>query len=72
MRGGLRVLDASGQCFLLRAPAGTTWEHCAHLLAPVGVAEDTVSHSLLGWQVCWRWEAGDQGSSRQSQWSSHL
>ena len=29
-----------------------TWEHCAHLLVPVGVAEDSVSHSPQRSQVC--------------------
>ena len=61
-----------------RGPAGgsgqghaATWEHCAHLLAPVGVPEDTLSHCPQRWQVCGRWEAGDQGSRRRSQRSSH-
>ena len=49
-----------------------TWEHCAHLLAPVGAAEDTVSHSPQRWQVCGRWEGGDQGPRWRSQRSSHL
>ena len=49
-----------------------TWEHCAHLLAPVGVMEDTVSHSPQRWQVCERWEAGYQGSRLRSQRASHL
>ena len=40
-----------------------TWEHCVHLLAPGGAAEDTVSHSPQRWQVCGRWEGGDQGPS---------
>ena len=43
-----------------------TSEHCAHLLVPIGVAEDTVSHSPQSWQVCGRWEAKDQGSRRGS------
>ena len=47
------------------------WEHCAHLLAPVGAAEDTVLHSPQRWQVCGRWEGGDQGPRRRSQRSSH-
>ena len=62
----------------LRGPTGcsgqghaATWEHRAHLLAPSGAAEDTVSHSLQRWQVCGRWEAGDQGLRRRSQRSSH-
>ena len=33
-----------------------TWEHCAHLVVPVGAAEDTVSHSPQSRQVCGRWE----------------
>ena len=49
-----------------------TWEHCAHLLAPVGAAEDTVSHSPQRWQVCGRWEGGDQGPRWRNQRSSHL
>ena len=49
-----------------------TWEHCAHLLAPVGAAGDTVSHSPQNRQVCGRWEGGDQGPRRRSQRSSHL
>ena len=49
-----------------------TWEHCAHLLAPVGAAEDTVSHSPQRWQVCGRWEGGDQGPRRRIWRSSHL
>ena len=48
-----------------------TWEHCVHRLVPVGVAEDTVSHSPQRWQVCGRWEVGDQGSRRRSQRWSH-
>ena len=48
-----------------------TWEHCVHLLVPVGVAEDTLSHSPQRWQECGRWEAGDQGLRRRSQSSSH-
>ena len=28
-----------------------TWEHCVHLLVPVGVAEDTVSNSPQRWQA---------------------
>ena len=49
-----------------------TWEHCAHLLAPVGAAEDTVSHSPQSWQVCGRREGGDQGPRRRTQRWSHL
>ena len=63
----------------LYGPAGgsgqghaATWEYCAHLLAPVGAAEDTVSHSPQTRQVSWRWEGGDQGPRWQSQRSSHL
>ena len=50
----------------------STWEHCVHLLAPVGAAEDTVSHYQQRWQVCGRWEGGDQGPRQRSQRSSHL
>ena len=53
----------------LHGPAGrsgqghaATWEARAHLLAPIGAAEDTVSHSLQRWQVCGRWEAGEPGA----------
>ena len=49
-----------------------TWEHCAHLLAPVCAVEDTVSHSPQSRQVCGRWEGGDQGPRWRSQRSSHL
>ena len=49
-----------------------TWEHRSHLLAPVGAAEDTVSHSPQSWQVCGRWEGGNQGPRWRSQRSSHL
>ena len=48
-----------------------TWEHRAHLLAPIGAAEDTASHSPQRWQVCGRWEAGNQWPRRRSQRSSH-
>ena len=44
-----------------------TWEHCAHLLAPVGAAERTVSLSSQSGQVCGRWEGGDQEPRRRSQ-----
>ena len=51
-----------------RGPAGgsgqgqaATWEHCVHLFVLVGMAEDTVLHFPQRWQVCGRWEAGDQG-----------
>ena len=53
----------------LRGPAGgwgqghaAPWEQSAHLLAPIGAAEDTASHSPQRWQVCGRWEAGDRGA----------
>ena len=49
-----------------------TWEHCAHLLAPVGAAEDTVSHSPQSQQVCGSWEGGNQGPRQRGQRSSHL
>ena len=49
-----------------------TWAHRAHLLAPVEVAEDTVSHSPQSRQVCGRCKGGDQGSRWRSQRSSHL
>ena len=49
-----------------------TWEHCAHLLAPVGASEDTVSHSPQRSQVCGRWEGSDLGPRWRSQRSSHL
>ena len=62
----------------LRGPVGrsgqghaATWEHCVHLLVPVGAAEDTVSRSPQRWQVCGRWECGDQEPRRWSQRSSH-
>ena len=62
----------------LRGPAGglgqkhvATWEHRAHLLAPIGAAEGTMSHFPQRWQVCRRWEAGDQGPRRRLQGSSH-
>ena len=61
-----------------RAPAGgsgqghtATREHCAHLLVPVGVAQDTVSHSPQRWQVPGRWEPRDHRRRRRSQRSSH-
>ena len=61
-----------------RGPAGgsgqghaATWEHRAHLLATMGAPEDTMSHSPQRWQVCGRWEAGNQGRRRRSQRSSH-
>ena len=31
-----------------------TWEHCAHLVVPVGTAEDTVSRATQSWQSCER------------------
>ena len=43
-----------------------------HLLAPIVAAEETASHSPQSWQVCGRWEAGDQGLRQRSQRSSHL
>ena len=49
-----------------------TWEHCAHLLPPVGSAEDTVLHSPQRWQVCGRLGGGEKGPRRRSQRSSHL
>ena len=49
----------------------STLEHCVHVLMPVVVAEDTVSHSPQRWQVCGRWEAGDRGSRQWSHRSSH-
>ena len=49
-----------------------TWEHWPHLLAPIGAAEDTVSHSPQSRQVCGRWEGGDQGPRWRGQTSSHL
>ena len=62
----------------LRGPAGgsgqghaATWEHRAHLLAPIGALEDTVSHSPQTWQVCGRGEAGNQGPRQRSQRLSH-
>ena len=76
VRGGLRALDVSLQrLFSVRrgGPAGdlgqghaANCEHCAHLLAPVGVAEDTVSHSLQSWQVCGMWEARTRARGREA------
>ena len=49
-----------------------TWEHCAHLMAPVSAAEDTVSHFPERRQVCKSWEGGEEGPRRRSQRLSHL
>ena len=63
----------------LRGPArgsgqghAATWVQRAHLWAPVGAAEDTLSHSPQSRQVCGRWEGGNQGSRWRSQRSCHL
>ena len=61
----------SASSFLDQGHAAT-WEQCVHMLVPVGAAKDTVSQSPQRWQVCERSEAGDQGSRRRSQRSSHL
>ena len=56
----------------LRGPAGVlgqghaaTWEHCVYLLVPVGAAEDTVLRPPQRWQVCGRWECGNQGPTAE-------
>ena len=58
---------ASGSC----QGHGATWEHCVHLLVPVGAAEDTVLRSLQRWQVCGSRMCGAQGPRPRSQRSSH-
>ena len=68
----MRSPDAPVQSLLFRAPVRARGrfgpgarghpEHCAHLLAPVGVSMDTVLHAPQRWQVCGRWGGQQPGA----------